>query len=108
MIHIPLLTELVKFTDPKALCQLSCASKTLHIDLQGTKAWARLAEAQYPPPTPRDDDEARSHVRRREVAKHSPPTLRVLEGLTLQQAIARETPLAGRKAKGGGGAHHGT
>ena len=44
MIHIPLLTELVKFTDPKALCQLSCASKTLHIDLQGTKAWARLAE----------------------------------------------------------------
>ena len=44
MIHIPLLTELVKFTDPKALCQLSCASQTLHIDLQGTKAWARLAE----------------------------------------------------------------
>ena len=39
-----MLTELVKFTDPKALCQLSCASKTLHIDLQGTKAWARLAE----------------------------------------------------------------
>ena len=44
MIDIPVLVELVKFTDPKALCQLSCASKTLHIDLQGTKAWARLAE----------------------------------------------------------------
>ena len=62
MVDIPVLVELVKFTDPKALCQLSCASKTLHIDLQGTKAWARLAEAQLPPPTPRDDSEARSHV----------------------------------------------
>ena len=44
MIDIPVLSELVKFTHPKELCQLSCASKTLHIDLQGTKAWARLAE----------------------------------------------------------------
>ena len=84
--------ELFKFTDLPSLCRLSCTSKTLRSDLQGIKAWARLAEAQYPPPTPRDDNEARSHVRRREVAKHSPPTLRVLEGLTLQQAIARETP----------------
>ena len=34
----------------------------------------------------------RSHVRRRVLAKASPPTRRVLEGLTLQQAMARETP----------------
>ena len=92
MIDIPVPSELVKFTHPKELCQLSCASKTLHIDLQGTKAWARLAEAQLPPPTPRDDNEARSHVLRREIAKASPPTRRVLEGLTLQQALSRETP----------------
>ena len=84
--------EVIKNADPQSLCRLSCTSKTLRSDLQGIKAWARLAEAQYPPPTPRDDNEARSHVRRREVAKHSPPTLRVLEGVTLQQAIARETP----------------
>ena len=84
--------EVIKNADPKSLCRLSCTSKTLRSDLQGIRAWARLAEAQYPPPTPRNDDEARSHVRRREVTKHSPPTLRVLEGLTLQQAIARETP----------------
>ena len=92
--------ELFKFTDLPSLCRLNCTSKTLRSDLQGLKAWARLAEAQYPPPTPREDDEARSHVRRQEVlkrgreacAKHAPPTLRVLEGLTLQQAIARETP----------------
>ena len=92
MIDIPVLSELVKFTHPKELCQLSCASKTLHIDLQGTKAWARLAEAQHPPPTPRDDNEARSHVQRRWLAKALPPTRRVLEGLTLQQAIARQAP----------------
>ncbi len=52
MIDIPVLSELVKFTDPKALCRLSCTSKSLHIDLQGSKAWTRLAEAQLPPPTP--------------------------------------------------------
>ena len=84
--------EVIKNADPQSLCRLSCTSKTLHIDLQGTKAWARLAEAQYPPPTPRDDDEARSHVRRREVAKHSPPTLRVLEGVTLLEALSRPAP----------------
>ena len=92
MIDIPVLSELVKFTHPKELCQLSCASKTLHIDLQGTKAWARLAEAQLPPPTPRDDSEARSHVWRREVAKASPHPRRVLEDVTLLEALSRETP----------------
>ena len=94
MIDIPVLSELVKFTDPKALCLLSCTSKSLHIDLQGSKAWTRLAEAQLPPPTPRDDDEARSHVKRRELAKASLSTGRVLvlEGATLQEAIAREAP----------------
>jgi len=92
MIDIPVLSELVKFTHPKELCQLSCASKTLHIDLQGTKAWARLAEAQLPPPTPRDDSEARSHVWRREVAKALPHPRRVLEGVTLLEALSRETP----------------
>ena len=56
MIDIPVLSELVKFTHPKELCQLSRTSKTLHIDLQGTKAWTRLAEAQLPPPTPRDEE----------------------------------------------------
>ena len=94
MIDIPVPSELVKFTHPKELCQLSRTSKTLHIDLQGTKAWTRLAEAQLPPPTPRDDDEARSHVKRRELAKASLSTGRVLvlEGATLQEAIAREAP----------------
>ena len=92
MIDIPVPSELVKFTHPKELCQLSCASKTLHIDLQGTKAWARLAEAQLPPPTPRDDSEARSHVWRREVAKALPHPRRVLEGVTLLEALSRETP----------------
>ena len=93
---IPVRPELFKFTDPRSVCQLNGTSKTLQIDLQGTKAWARLAEAQLPPPTPRDDNEARSHVRRRELAKALPPTLRVLEGLTLQQAIAREKPAENR------------
>ena len=92
MIDIPVLSELVKFTDPKALCLLSCTSKTLHIDLQGTKAWARLAEAQHPPPTPRDDNEARSHVQRRWLAKALPHPRRVLEGVTLLEALSRETP----------------
>ena len=92
MIHIPVLVELVKFTDPKALCQLSCASKTLHIDLQGTKAWARLAEAQYPPQTPRDDNEARSYVQRRLLAKAQPPRRRLLKGVTLLEAVSRQAP----------------
>ena len=83
--------ELFKFTDLQSLCRLSCTSKTLRSDLQGIKAWARLAEAQYPPPTPRDDSDARSHVKRRELAKATPPRRRVLEGLTLQ-AVTRETP----------------
>ena len=91
MIDIPVLSELVKFTDPKALCLLSCTSKTLHIDLQGTKAWARLAEAQHPPPTPRDDNEARSHVQRRWLAKALPHPRRALEGVTLLEALSRET-----------------
>ena len=91
MIDIPVLSELVKFTDPKALCLLSCTSKTLHIDLQGTKAWARLAEAQHPPPTPRDDNEARSHVQRRWIAKALPHPRRALEGVTLLEALSRET-----------------
>ena len=84
--------ELIKNADPQSLCRLCCTSKTLLIDLQGTKAWARLAEAQYPPPTPRDDSDARSHVKRRELAKATPPSRRVLEDVTLQQAIAREPP----------------
>ena len=91
MIDIPVLSELVKFTHPKELCQLSCASKTLHTDLQGTKAWARLAEAQHPPPTPRDDNEARSHVQRRWLAKALPHPRRALEGVTLLEALSRET-----------------
>ena len=88
--------ELIKNADPQSLCRLCCTSKTLLIDLQGTKAWARLAEAQLPPPRPRDDDEAlarvRSHVRRRLLAKAEPSTRRVLEGVTLLQALSRETP----------------
>ena len=84
--------EVIKHADPQSLCRLSCTSKTLQIDLQGIKAWARLAEAQHPPPAPRDDNEARSHVLRREIAKASPPTRSLFEGLTLQEAIARETP----------------
>jgi hypothetical protein len=88
----PVRPELFKFTDPRAVCQLNRTSKTLQIDLQGTKAWARLAEAQLPPPTPRDDNEARSHVMRRELAKASPSTRRVLEGVTLLEAVSRQAP----------------
>ena len=84
--------EVIKNADPQSLCRLSCTSKTLHIDLQGTKAWARLAEAQYPPPTPRDDNEARSHVQRRLLAKAEPPRRRVLEGVTLLEAASRQAP----------------
>ena len=84
--------ELIKNADPQSLCRLCCTSKTLRNDLQGTKAWARLAEAQLPPPTPRDDDEARSHVMRRELAKASPSTRRVLEGVTLLEAVSRQAP----------------
>ena len=86
--------EVIKHADPQSLCRLSCTSKTLQIDLQGIKAWARLAEAQYPPPTPRDDNEARSHVKRRELAKAFDIGLerRVLEGVTLQQALSRQAP----------------
>ena len=88
--------ELIKNADPQSLCRLCCTSKTLLIDLQGTKAWARLAEAQLPPPRPRDDDEAlarvRSHVRRRLLAKAEPSTRRVLEGVTLLEALSRPAP----------------
>ena len=86
--------ELFKFTDLPSLCRLNCTSKTLCSDLQGLKAWARLAEAQYPPPTPRDDNEARSHVKRRELAKAFDCGLerRVLQGVTLQQALSRQAP----------------
>ena len=86
--------EVIKHADPQSLCRLSCTSKTLQIDLQGIKAWARLAEAQDPPPTPREDNEARSHVKRRELAKAFDRGLerRVLEGVTLQQALSRQAP----------------
>ena len=88
--------ELIKNADPQSLCRLCCTSKTLLIDLQGTKAWARLAEAQLPPPRPRDDDEAlarvRSHARRRLLAKAEPSTRRVLEGVTLLEALSRPAP----------------
>ena len=102
MIDIPVLSELVKFTHPKELCQLSCASKTLHIDLQGTKAWARLAEAQLPPPTPRDDSEARSHVWRREVAKALPHPRR--EGFAAPATRPRGRDAAGSSIAGDAGA----
>ena len=62
----PVRPELFKFTDPRAVCRLNRTSKTLQIDLQGTKAWARLAEAQLPPPRPRDDDEALARRLQRE------------------------------------------
>ena len=111
---------LVEFADPESVCRLSCTCKTLRSDVRDAKPWGLLAQAQLPPPKPRDRpqkrsratrrldkrrpqrrrsrDEAdalarvRSHVRRRVLAKASPPTRRVLEGLTLQQAMARETP----------------
>ena len=92
----PVRPELFKFTDPRSVCQLNGTSKTLQIDLQGTKAWARLAEAQLPPPRPRDDDEAlarvRPHWRRRLLAEALPPTRRVLEGVTLLEALSRPAP----------------
>ena len=88
----PVRPELFKFTDPRAVCQLSGTSKTLQIDLQGTKAWARLAEAQYPPQTPRDDNEARSYVQRRLLAKAQPPRRRLLKGVTLLEAVSRQAP----------------
>ena len=78
------------------MCRLSCTCKTLRSDVRDAKAWTRLAEAQLPPPTPRDEAEAiarlRPHWRRRLLAEALPPRRRVLEGLTLQEAIARETP----------------
>ena len=88
--------EVIKHADPQSLCRLSRTSKSLHTDLQGTKAWTRLAEAQLPPPTPRDEAEAiarvRSHVRRRLLAKAEPSTRRVLEGVTLLEALSRPAP----------------
>ena len=84
--------EVIKNADPQSLCRLSCTSKTLRSDLQGIKAWARLAEAQLPPPTPRDDNEARSHVQRRWLAKALPRARRVLEGVTLLEALSRPAP----------------
>ena len=87
---------LVEFADPESVCRLSCTCKTLRSDVRDAKPWGLLARAQLQPPKPRDEADAlarvRSHVRRRLVAKALPPTLRALEGLTLQQAIAREAP----------------
>jgi len=88
--------EVIKHADPQSLCRLSRTSKSLHTDLQGTKAWTRLAEAQLPPPTPRDEAEAiarlRPHWRRRLLAKAEPSTRRVLEGVTLLEALSRPAP----------------
>ena len=93
---IPLRPELFSFADPKSVCRLSCTCKTLRSDVRDAKPWGLLARAQLQPPKPRDEADAlarvRSHVRRRLLAKALPPTRRVLEGLTLQQAIAREAP----------------
>ena len=93
---IPLRPELFSFADPKSVCRLSCTCKTLRSDVRDAKPWGLLAQAQLPPPKPRDEADAlarvRSYVRRRLLAKALPTTLRTLEGLTLQQAIARETP----------------
>ena len=93
---IPLRPELFSFADPKSVCRLSCTCKTLRSDVRDAKPWGLLAQAQLPPPKPRDEADAlarvRSYVRRRLLAKALPTTLRALEGLTLQQAIARETP----------------
>ena len=93
---IPLRPELFSFADPQSVCRLSCTCKTLRSDVRDAKPWGLLARAQLQPPKPRDEADAlarvRSHVRRRLLAKALPTTLRALEGLTLQQAIARETP----------------
>ena len=100
---IPVRPELFKFAEPQSVCRLSCTSKTLRIDVRGPRPGGCSREAQLQPPTPRDDDEALARVRR-EIAGSSatrdrsaralPPfgCTSVLEGLTLQQAIAREAP----------------
>ncbi len=93
---IPIRPELFEFAEPQSVCRLSCTCKTLRSDVRDAKPWGLLARAQLQPPKPRDEADAlarvRSHVRRRLLAKALPTTLRALEGLTLQQAIARETP----------------
>ena len=93
---IPIRPELFEFADPESVCRVSCTCKTLRGDVRDAKPWGLLAQAQLPPPKPRDEADAlarvRSHVRRRLLANALPSTLRALEGLTLQQAIARETP----------------
>ncbi len=93
---IPLRPELFSFADPKSVCRLSCTCKTLRSDVRDAKPWGLLAQAQLPPPKPRDEADAlarvRSHLLRPVVAKALPPTLRALEGLRLQLAMARETP----------------
>ena len=93
---IPLRPEIFEFAEPQSVCRLSCTCKTLRSDVRDAKPWGLLARAQLQPPKPRDEADAlarvRSHVRRRLLAKALPTTLRALEGLTLQQAIARETP----------------
>ena len=95
-VMIPLRPELFEFAEPQSVCRLSCTCKTLRSDVRDAKPWGLLARAQLQPPKPRDEADAlarvRSHVRRRLVAKALPPTLRALEGLTLQQAMVRETP----------------
>ena len=93
---IPIRPELFEFADPESVCRVSCTCKTLRGDVRDAKPWGLLAQAQLPPPKPRDEADAlarvRSHVRRRLLANALPSTRRALEGLTLQQAIARETP----------------
>ena len=93
---IPLRPELFEFAEPQSVCRLSCTCKTLRGDVRDAKPWGLLARAQLQPPKPRDEADAlarvRSHVRRRLLAKALPTTLRALEGLTMQQAIAREAP----------------
>ena len=93
---IPLRPELFEFAEPQSVCRLSCTCKTLRSDVRDAKPWGLLAQAQLPPPKPRDEADAlarvRLHVRRRLLASASPLTRRVLEGVTLQEAIAREMP----------------
>ncbi len=88
--------ELFSFADPKSVCRLSCTGKTLHSDVRDAKPWGLLAQAQLPPPKPRDEADAlarvRSHVRRRLLAKAEPSTRRVLEGVTLLEALSRPAP----------------
>ena len=93
---IPLRPELFEFAEPQSVCRLSCTCKTLRGDVRDAKPWGLLARAQLQPPKPRDEADAlarvRSHVRRRLLAKAEPSTRRVLEGVTLLEALSRPAP----------------